>query len=164
MGIFSWVPKLWADIKKAFTSIQVDGLKIAIAITGDINTALKSGIVQDLVKALDPNPEHLPAEILTAAQNIIPKVLAAELGLQALIQNPTPDQQAAFATEVLTAFGVKNALQKGKIYTNLATELTILFKQTEASNNSWGGWAAAVEQGYEDVQAVLTNSNATVSA
>src|ERR1700761_9298315 len=105
MGLFSKTGlfgKIWSGIKKGvtvaadaiadvFKDVQLEFLPEAVVITQDLMTAVTSGLVEDVVEALNPVLGGLPEDILNVAKSTLPKVLAAELGLQALGENPTAD-------------------------------------------------------------------------
>lgn len=158
MSIFSasgFLGKIWAALKGAVTKAQVTLLPEAILITEAVNNALKSGLVDDLVVAISPALKGVPAALLTAAQGLIPKVLASELGLQALSSGATPQDAAAWAQSVITAFAGLNAnlVSESKIWTNLAASLVVLFDQGKTTNKTWIDWADTADQAFKEIQA-----------
>ena len=167
MSIFSstgFLGKIWAAIKGAVTKFQVTLLPEAILITEAVNNALKSGLVDDLVTAISPSLKGVPATLLTAAQALIPKVLAPELGLEALAADATPAAAAEWAQSTITAFAGLNAnlVAESKIWTNLAASLVILFDQGKTTNTTWIQWADTADQAFKQIQAAAAAASAAV--
>lgn len=123
MSLKSLFSNVWTWVKHAFDFLKKDADKVAIAITQDVNLALNSGLVDALVKALEPVTGHLPAEVIAYLKPIVPKVLAAELSLQGLPDNPTADELKAFADQVMEAFAKADLYKKTKVYTTVAADL-----------------------------------------
>jgi|GEM_PF-6316016 len=161
----SFFGKIWAGIKGLFVKVEEIFLPEAILITEGINNALKSGIVTDLVDAISPKLAGVPAELLTAAQDLIPKVLASELGLEALKSGATPQDAANWAQSVITAFaGISsNLVATSKIWTNLAASLVILFDQGKTTNQTWIQWAETADQAFKQIQAASAAAAAAVT-
>ena len=152
----SFISKAWTWVKKEFTSFETGGIKVAVAVTEDINTALNSGDVDDIQEALaavDPNLAPLSAEVVAQAKVTVPKVLADELGLETLIADPTPTQAQAWLMSVVSAFGNATLIQKSKLYSTLAVQLAQIYGATIANANNWAGWINAVQEGFEDYKA-----------
>ncbi len=168
MSIFSstgFLGKIWAAIKGAVTKVQVTLLPEAILITESVNNALKSGLVTDLVDAISPKFANIPAAVLAEAQTLIPKVLASELGLEALSAGATPQDAANWAQSVITAFaGVSsNLVATSKIWTNLAASLVVLFDQGKTTNQTWIQWAETADQAFKQIQAAAAAASAAVA-
>ena len=143
--------KIEAWIAKEFTDFKSQGAKIAVAITEDIQTALKSGIVgglADVVSAVFPSVKNIPQEIVAELQLIVPKILAAELALQGLPANPQPADLDAFATNVLASFNVKN--NNSKLYTTLAAQVYGILQAD--TTDSFASLVNDVEQAFQDFQ------------
>lgn len=160
----SFFGKLWAALKSAVTKAQVTLLPEAILITEAVNNALKSGLVDDLVTAISPSLKGVPAALLTAAQGLIPKILASELGLQGLAAGATPQDAATWAQSVITAFAGLNAnlVSESKIWTNLAASLIVLFDQGKTTNKTWIDWANTADQAFKEIQAAAAAASAAV--
>lgn len=168
MSIFSstgFLGKIWAAIKGAVTKVQVVLLPEGILITEAVNNALKSGIVTDLVEAISPKLENIPAAVLAEAQVLIPKILASELGLQALAANATPQDAADWAQSAITAFaGVSsNLVASSKIWTNLAASLVVLFDQGKTTDKTWIDWANTADEAFKQIQAAVAAASAAVT-
>jgi hypothetical protein len=174
MGLFSktgFFGKIWAGIKKdvsvvgtdvddVFKDVQLVFLPEMIVITQDLNVALNSGLVTDVVDALSPELGGVPADILTIAKNAIPKVLETELGLQALGTAPTAAAEAAWASDAIEAFEGATALAKTKIYSTLATTLISDVNAGKAENATWVQWINIGQTAVEQVQAAIAAAKA----
>lgn len=152
MSIFS---KIGHWFSKTFKSVKTDGAKVAVAITEDIQTALKSGIlkaVADVISTLFPSVHDLPAEIIAELQVVIPKVLAAELAVQGLPDHPTEQDIQDFEAKILQAFGVHD--NKSKLYTTLAAQVYGIIKKHVDSGApfTFASLVRDVEEAYEDYQ------------
>lgn len=152
MSIFT---KFWDLIKHIFGGSLA---KLAIAITQDVNIALKSGIPDKIIAAIDPNPDHLPEELLAKAKALIPKVLAAELGLQALVADASEEAAQAWVQSIIEAFGSADLIKQSKVWNALATELTILFDNGKTAGLTWIQWADKAEEAFQDVQKAIADS------
>lgn len=161
----SFLGKVWAGIKGLFVKVEEVLLPEAILITESVNNALKSGLVTDVVDAISPKLAGVPAELLTAAQALIPKVLSAELGLEALKSGATPQDAANWAQSVITAFaGVNsNLVATSKIWTNLAASLAVLFDQGKTTNKTWIDWVNTADAAFKQIQAASAAAAAAVT-
>jgi len=127
MSIWGWI-KGWR-LDKVFKSIKNNAAKVAIAITEAVKTALNSGVVDfiaTVVSTVLPQLHNLPQEIISKLNKLIPKILAAELAVQGLPDNPTEEQILAFENNILDAFGLHD--NKSKLYTVLASQIYGILK------------------------------------
>lgn len=149
MSIFK---SIGAWFSKIFKSVQQDGDKIAIAITEDVQEALKSGVVDALAGVISsefPSVKNLPQEVVTLLRQVIPELLAAELAIQGLPTNPTQVDIQAFITRVLDAFKVDN--NNSKLWTLLASQIYgLLQNYINAPKQTFAELVAIVEQAYQD--------------
>lgn len=107
---------------RLFTHIKKDANIVAISVTEGIKAALDSGTVGFLAGIIDSLLKtHIAEDALEILKNYIPKVLAAELALQGLPDNPTEADVLAFEQAVLDAFKIHD--DKSKLYTTLAAQL-----------------------------------------
>lgn len=169
MSIFSstgFLGKIWADIKSLFTKVEEVLLPEAIQITEGVNNALNNQSVEDLVAAISPKLDGVPEEILTGAQSVVPKILAAELGLQGLQSGATPQDAANWAQSVITAFAGVNSdtVKTSKIWTDLAASLAVLFDQGKTAGKNWIYWANLADQAFQKIQAAVTAAHQAVTA
>jgi hypothetical protein len=155
--------KLWAGIKSLFVKAEEVLLPEAISITEDVNTAIKSGTVADVVNAISPSMGGIPAKLLTAAQVLVPKILAAELGLQALNSGATPEDAAAWAQSAIAAFASKDFTAQSKVWTNLAASLVILFDDGKTTNKTWIDWANTADQAFQKIQAAVVSAQTAIA-
>ena len=127
MSIWKWI-KGWR-LDKVFISIKNDADKVAIAITQAVKDVLNSGVVDFLatiVSTVLPQLHDLPQEIVAKLNKLIPKILAAELALQGLPDNPTDADILKFEQNILEAFGLHD--NKSKLYTTLAAQIYGIIK------------------------------------
>lgn len=131
------LPHALADF---FSAVKTNGVRIAVGITEGVQAALKSGVVEDVAKIIEgifPNVKNIPTDLVSQLQILVPKILSAELEVQALPAGATDEQIATFTNDVLTAFNVK--ADKSKLYSTLAGSLSKLFKAYtgEGSTMTW---------------------------
>lgn len=165
MSIFSsggFLGKIWSGIKSLFTKIEEQLLPEAINITEDINNAIKSGLVQDVVNAISPSMNGIPSKLLAAAQDLVPKVLTAELGLEALKAGAPPADATAWAQSAIAAFATKDFTAQSKVWTSLVTELVILFDDGKTTNKTWIDWANTAQQAFIKIKAAVAAAHAAV--
>lgn len=167
MNIFSstgFFGKLWADIKGLVVKGETVLLPEVIQITEFVNNAIKNQSVDDLIEAISPKLAGIPGALLTGAQALIPKVLAAELGLQALQSGATPQDAANWAQGVITAFaGVSsNVTASSKIWTNLAASLAVLFDQGKTANKNWVYWMNLADTGFQQIKTAIAAASAAI--
>lgn len=161
----SFLGKIWAAIKSAVTKVEVVLLPEAILLTEAVNNALKSGLVTDLVEAISPKMAGIPGDLLAAANSLIPKILASELGLEALSSGATPQDAANWAQSAIKAFANKSSdiVATSKIWTNLAASLAVLFDQGKTTNKTWIDWANTADQAFKQIQAASAAAAAAVA-
>lgn len=164
MSIFSPLIQAWTW----FTKVVVDHIKstaqIAVVITETVKAILDNPIASFLENIADGiTHTNLPTEIANAVNAEIPKILAIELGIQGLPDNPTPDQILAFENSVLTAFGVTS--DKSKLYTTLAAQIYGRIQTTISTTpGKFADWVKTVEESWEDYQADLAANPGIVNA
>ena len=111
-GIGAWFKKVFIDHTQSAASV-------AVTITEYAKTFLNSGIAGLLENLADSvTGTQLPTEAATAVNNAIPKILAVELSIEGLPDNPQPADILAFEQRVLAAFNVTG--DNSKLYTELA--------------------------------------------
>lgn len=127
------------------------------------STAVVAVTMTETIKALLANPAagflenvadgvthtQLPTEIATAVNNEIPKILAIELGVEGLPENPTADQILTFEQAILKAFNVNS--DNSKLYTTLGAQIYGRIQTTLTKTpGKFADWVNAVEGGYQD--------------
>lgn len=166
MSIFSsggFLGKIWSGIKSLFTKVEEQLLPEAINITEDINNAIKSGLVQDVVNAISPSMGGIPAKLLAGAQDLVPKVLATELGLEALKSGATSADATTWAQNAIAAFATKDFTAQSKVWTTLVTQLIILFDDGKTTNKTWIDWANTGQQAFLKIKAAVAAAHAAVA-
>lgn len=146
MSIFTWIAKL-------FRSIKDDAAKVAVAITEGIQTALKAGILTPIADFLDATfKTEIGEEVITFLNGNITKILAVELAVEGLPDNPTPDDITAFASRVSNAIAGKDLTGKSKLWSTLAAQVAGII-ETEVNKKESLTFAVlvdAVETAYQD--------------
>lgn len=145
---------IWQWLGKVFSSVKKDAAKIAVAITEDVQSALKSGILgalADTISAIFPNVKHLPQDVVAEISNLAPKVLAAELAVQGLPDNPTEQDVLDFDKKILAAFELHD--DKSKLYSVFTAQVYgILLKHVGKTGVTFADKLADVEEAYQDLQ------------
>jgi len=126
MSIFTkvgqWISKVWKSLKDNTDTV-------AIAITEEVQAGLKSGTLTSLAQIVEdvlPTSGKLPEQVVADLQVAVPKILAFELAVQGLPDNPTAADIQAFETNILTAFGLSN--DHSKLWTTLAAQVYGIIK------------------------------------
>ena len=97
--------------KKVFKKAKNFSSVVAVELTEELQTALKNGTADALaqiISATFPNTKNIPQQVVAELKIIVPKILAAELALKELPDNPTEKDIKKFADAVLKAFNVEN--------------------------------------------------------
>ncbi len=156
MSIFKPLISAWTWFKKAFIDHTQSGASVAVVITETAKAILENPVVGFLANVLDGiTHTGLPTAAIALINNQMPKILATELAIQGLPENPTPDQILAFEQDIIKAFGVKSS-DNGKLYTVLSAQIYGIIQNTV--NNTQGkfaDWVIAVEAAYQDYQTDL---------
>lgn len=133
-----------------FTHVVRDADIVAISVTQAIKSALDTGAAGFVAGVIDSLfKSHIAEDILTALKKYIPSVLAAELAVQGLPDNPTEADILEFENRILAAFSVHD--QKSKLYTVLAAQVYGIIKKTsDETPGKFADWVKAVEEAYRD--------------
>lgn len=155
LNVFSWFKKNVIDHVKS-TAI------VAVTITEGIKTLLANPLASFLENVADTiTNTQLPTEIATALNSVIPKILAVELAIVGLPDNPQDADVLAFENRVLGAFNVNS--DNSKLYTVLGAQVYGIIN-TLAGNPkaNFADYVTAIEQAYSDYKTDLA-SNASVT-
>lgn len=149
MSIFT---KIGSWLSKVFKSVKTDGAKAAVAITEGLQTALTNGTVStilDIISGVFPSAKNLSDDILKELQVLTPKVLATELAIEGLPDNPTEADLLAFENKVLAAFHVTD--DHSKLWTVFASQVYgILRKHAGQDHVTFFELAADVQEAFLD--------------
>lgn len=140
-----------------------DILPFAIEATEAWNEAVKSGEAQAIVNLLtqiSPTAGHIGQDVLNEGAELGPKVLSAELGLQALESGATAEQEVAWAQSLLDAFGSASWIKQTKAWNSLATNLAILYDQGRQQNKTWMDWAQTVQAAFDKITEAAAEAKA----
>lgn len=151
ISVFNWFKKTFIDHTKSAASV-------AVTITEAIKTLLSNPIAHFLEEVVDSVTHTTIASNIAALINAaIPKILAIELGIEGLPDNPTPEQILAFENQILQAFSV--APGKDRLYTTLAAQIYgIIQANLSSGKTTFADWVVAVETAYQDYLKDLANS------
>src|ERR1700676_2898622 len=152
---------VWLAIN--FVSHVKSAAPVAVTITEGIKAILANPVTGFLVNVADlVTGTQIPLAIANAINGLIPKVLAAELAIEGLPDNPTEAQVLAFEQSILGAFNV--ASNNSKLYTVLGAQVYGIIQTAESTGNTnFAGWVTAIEAAYVDYQKDLA-ANAIVVA
>lgn len=153
MSIFS---KAWQWLKKELKFIERDGAKIAITVTEHVKEGLQSGVIGFLATLADNLlKSHVAEDVVAAINKNIDKVIALELALQGLPDNPTAQQLSDFEQQIIGAFGKLD--NKSKLYSTIAAQVALivdkLYPNADAPNPTWAEIIAAVQEAFLDYEA-----------
>lgn len=146
---------VWTWFKKVFVNHTDSAASVAVTITETIKTILSNPLVGFLLNVADAvTGTQLPSQVVTVINNQIPKILAIELSIQGLPQNPTPEQILAFEQAALKAFNVTT--DNSKLYTILGAQIYGEIQKTLTTTpGKFADWVKTVEASWLDYQADL---------
>lgn len=161
MSTFTWlgiaVKNTGAWIGKAFTSIKDDADKVAISITEAIKATIADGALPVVATLIDDAfKTHIGETVVAFIAANINKVLAVELAIQGLPDNPTEADIQTFSNNVITAITGLSASGKSKLWTTLAAQ-TFGIIQEQVNNNTTFTFAMLVDYVEEEYQDYLTD-------
>lgn len=155
MSIFKAIGKAASAVGKwiagAFTWVQKKEAPFVVGIVEELQTFWKTGTPGFIASILDTlTKNQVPTNIVNALGAALPKVLAANLAIEGLPTDFTPEQFADFEQRVLAAFGVTD--NKSKLYTSLGADLLgIVRKHTQPGQDyTWFTLASDLEEAYQD--------------
>lgn len=143
---------LWTWFKNIFKNVKKHGAQVAITITEQVKDALNTGAAGFIALTVDNLANtHLAENVLSILRTNIPKLLAVELAVQGLPDNPTKEDILKFETDVINAFGKMD--KKSKFYTTFAADVYGIVKETLETTPdkkpTFAELVAAVEKAYE---------------
>ena len=153
---------IWKWIAGIFTSVKNDAAKIAVSVTEGIQTVLKTGILKPVAELIDASLHtHLGEDALALLDANITKILAVELAIVGLPDNPTPADIEDFSNRVCQAIAGKNLAGNSKLWTTLAAQVYGII-ETEVNKHepvTFATLVADVELAYQDYKADLVAIN-----
>lgn len=164
MSIFT---KVGAWIAKIFKSIKNEGAHLAVAITEGVKGFLNAGVADALASVVDSIAgTHLAEDIVTLLKNNINKILAAELAIQGMPDNPTESDILSFENAVIKAFTGLDSAGKSKLYSTLAAQVYGILKAHADSGQAFtfAQLVADVEAAWADYQKDLADSEQPTNA
>lgn len=161
MSIWTWLAKIWTDIK-----IKVGPLVVGILHV--IQGAEDSGIVDGIAKVIDDATKTKIAEDANAELKVVVlDGIAVELAVDKLPANPTDADVKAFESAIVTAVAGKKAVGvKGKAVLDLGVQVYDIVQKTLAAHVDGTKVTAQeittdVEDAYQDWQADLAAETAS---
>lgn len=145
LNVFGWFKRTFIDHIKS-TAI------VAVTITETLKTLLNNPVTGFLLNLADGiTHTSLPTDVAGVVNNAIPKILAVELSIEGLPDNPTPDQILAFENSVLKAFNINN--DNSKLYTTFGAQLFGIIQSKLADGKlTFAEGVEAVQSGWNDYQ------------
>src|ERR1700749_1333049 len=132
MSIFA---KIGAWLKKAFTTIKDDADTVAITVTEGIKQAIADGLLPAIAILTDSLfKTHLAEDVIAILNANINKILAVELAIQGLPDNPTEQDIQNFGNAVVTAVSGLSPTGKSKLFTTLAAQVYGIIEAQVNSN------------------------------
>lgn len=155
MSLFTWIGNIFKSGKAWIGSV-------AVHITEQVKTALASQTALTVENFIDDALHSKIAVDTAAAINAaIPKVLAVELGIAGLPDNPTEAQVLAFENSVYTAVTGLAPLGKSKLYTVLGSQIYAIISAQEktGADMTFADIVKDVEAALQDYRQDLANGN-----
>lgn len=156
MSIFSKIiaPFIWL-YKTVAKGVKAEA-PIAVTITEAVKTILSNpvtALLENIFDAVTGTKIAVDAANLINAQ--IPKILAAELAIEGLPDNPTPADILAFENRILSAFDVK--ADNSRLYTVLGAQIYGIINTTVQSGKpvTFAVLVEDIEAAYADYKADL---------
>jgi hypothetical protein len=147
---------------RLFKNVKEHADVLAISVTQMVKTAIEGSVAGWLAGIIDQlTKSNVAEDVLNLLKKLIPEVLAAELAIQGLPDNPTEADILAFENRILAAFSVTD--NKSKLYTVLASQIYgIIQKTINNTDGKFADWVNAVEEAYQDYLADKEDPNATL--
>lgn len=163
MSIISLLTQAWTWLKKNYIDHIQSADKVAIVITETIKTLLANPVTGFFINVADTvTGTQIPTAIANDVNALIPKILAVELAIEGLPDNPTADDILAFEKRILDAFNVTN--NNSKLYTELAAQIYgTIQTHIDSGTINFAGWVDAIETAYIDYQKDLAANAPAVS-
>lgn len=139
-GVGKFLTFRW--VKKLFAHIDDNLIQAAVKITEAIKDGLYSPLTGWITSVI---PGDIDDKIVAWAKPAILKVLASELLLKDVVDNPTEEDIQALGEEIRQAFGGLPDDKKGKFYTSVAAELGVFFHEQAGTKITFGEAAAEAE-------------------
>ncbi len=145
--------RVLAWLGKAFKNVIHSAGPVAVTITEAVKAALTSQATGFLAKLIDDlSGSHIAEDVLKVAQPWITKLLAAELAITELPDNPTEQDILDFERRALDAFNVHP--NHSKLYTVFGAQLYGIvqktFGETPEKPPTFAEWVKALQEAYDD--------------
>lgn len=124
----------------------------AVALTEEAKTLLSGGLVKGIADFIDSTLKtHIAQDVLDILNNAIPHILAVELAVEGLPENPTEQDILDFENRIFTAITGLPPIGASKLYTTLSAQIYGILRQALADNKfTFAEAVNAVETAYQD--------------
>lgn len=139
---FKWVGKIFSHVDDKL-------IDAAVKITEGVKRILDSPIADWVTSAI---PGDLDDKIVEWARPELAKIVASNLLLKNVIDDPTEENMKELAESIRIAFGGKTDDEKGKFFTNVAGDLGKFFHDQAGTKITFGEAAAEAEILWQELQ------------
>jgi hypothetical protein len=152
--------KVWQWFTKLFKTVKDDADKLAIAFTEEVKDFITTPLAGGLAVLIDTTfKTHLAEEGLAFLKKNIYKILALELGLQALSDDPTEQEILDFENAVIKTVTGLDAFGKSKLWSTFAAQVLGIIKSHEGdASYTYAQLIKDVEEAYQDYLQDLAGS------
>lgn len=157
----TWAGKVLASIGHFFSGGLKAAATAAVSITEEIKTVLSSGFVKTVAGYVDEQfKTHLAEDVIAGINSAIPKVLAVELAVEGLPDNPTEQDVLDFENRVYKAVTGLDPVGTSKLYSTLGAQIYGIIKPQVDSGEplTWAIMIKDVEDAYQDYLKDLQDS------
>jgi hypothetical protein len=149
---------LWTWLGKLFTNIKKEWAAIAVSVLVQLETALQSGgLLSVLAGVISPK---LGPAVVALLNKEIPNLIATLLAIEGLPADPTPAQILTFENNVVAAFGALN--DKSQFKTTLVAQIYGIIQAQigTGAKPTFAQLVTDVEEAWQDYQTDLANEAA----
>lgn len=146
--------------KKVFKKVKNFTSVAAVEVTEQLQEALKNGTadaIAQIVSVTFPKAKDIPQKVVAELKIIIPKILAAELALKELPENPTEKDIKKFADAILKSFNIEN--NNSKLWTTFGAQVYGILEQDK--KRTFASLVKDVEEAYKIYKELKAKENTT---
>ncbi len=122
-------------LKKAFSHVDDGLVYAALKITNGVKEVIDSPVLDWVTTSIKGD---LDDKLLAGARKILPKIIAAELLLPDIIEDPTQEEIEALGAKIREAFGGLPEDKKGKFFTSVCAEISMFFHEQKGTKITFG--------------------------
>lgn len=141
MSLLSWLGTAFSNatkwLKKAEIDIKHDAAKLAVVLTEEVKPLLE-GVIGIAIAALVDNifSTHVAEDVRLLIVKEINITLAAELALEGLPADATPEQVESFAASLVKMYAGVDVKGKTKLFSTLTAQVISIVEEFENKNTS----------------------------